>query len=31
MNTIEDIQNEMYFYDHYNELEYNHDFYIIYF
>ena len=26
MNTIGDMQNEMYFYDHYNEFEYNHDF-----
>ena len=26
MNTIEDMQNEMYFYGHYNEIEYNHDF-----
>ena len=26
MNTIEDKQNEMDFYDHYNEFEYNHDF-----
>ena len=23
---IGDMQNEMYFYDHYNEFEYNHDF-----
>ena len=26
MNTIDDMQNEKYFYDHYNEFEYNHDF-----
>ena len=26
MNTIDDKQNEMYFYDHYNVFEYNHDF-----
>ena len=26
MNTIGDMQNEMDFYDHYNEFEYNHDF-----
>ena len=26
MNTIGDMQNEKYFYDHYNEFEYNHDF-----
>ena len=26
MNTIDDMQNEKYFYDHYNEIEYNHDF-----
>ena len=26
MNTIDDMQNEMDFYDHYNELEYNHDY-----
>ena len=25
MNTIGDMRNEMYFYDHYNEFEYNHD------
>ena len=25
MNTIEDKQNEKYFYDYYNEFEYNHD------
>ena len=25
MNTIDDKRNEMYFYDHYNEIEYNHD------
>ena len=26
MNTIGDMQNEKYFYDHCNEFEYNHDF-----
>ena len=26
MNTIDDMQNEKYFYDLYNEFEYNHDF-----
>ena len=26
MNTIDDMQNEKNFYDHYNEFEYNHDF-----
>ena len=26
MNTIDDMQNEMDFYDHCNEFEYNHDF-----
>ena len=26
MNTIDDMQNEMDFYSHYNEFEYNHDF-----
>ena len=26
MNTIDDMQNEKYFYNHYNEFEYNHDF-----
>ena len=26
MNTIDDMQNEKYFYDHCNEFEYNHDF-----
>ena len=26
MNTIDDMQNEKYFYGHYNEFEYNHDF-----
>ena len=26
MNTIGDMQNEMDFYDHYNEFEYNHDY-----
>ena len=26
MNTIGDIQNEKYFYDHCNEFEYNHGF-----
>ena len=26
MNNIGDMQNEKYFYDHYNEFEYNHDF-----
>ena len=26
MNTIGDMQNEMDFYDHCNEFEYNHDF-----
>ena len=26
MHTIDDKQNEMYFYDHYNVFEYNHDF-----
>ena len=26
MKTIGDMRNEMYFYDHYNEFEYNHDF-----
>ena len=26
MNTIGDMQNEMYFYGHCNEFEYNHDF-----
>ena len=26
MNTIDDMQIEMYFYDYYNEFEYNHDF-----
>ena len=26
MNTIDDMQNEKHFYDHYNEFEYNHDF-----
>ena len=26
MNTFGDMQNEMYFYNHYNEFEYNHDF-----
>ena len=26
MNTIDDMRNEMYFYDHYNEFECNHDF-----
>ena len=26
MNTIGDMQNEMYFYGHYNEFEYIHDF-----
>ena len=26
MNTIDDKQNEMYFYGHYNEIEYNHDY-----
>ena len=26
MNTIGDMQNETYFYDHYNVFEYNHDF-----
>ena len=26
MKTIGDMQNEMCFYDHYNEFEYNHDF-----
>ena len=26
MKTIDDMQNEMDFYDHYNEFEYNHDF-----
>ena len=26
MNTIDDKQNEMDFYDHYNEIEYNHNF-----
>ena len=26
MKTIDDKQNEMDFYDHYNEFEYNHDF-----
>ena len=26
MNTIDDMQNEMYFYDYYNEFRYNHDF-----
>ena len=25
MNTIDDMQNEMDFYSHYNEIEYNHD------
>ena len=25
MNTIGDMQNEKYFYDHYNVFEYNHD------
>ena len=25
MNTIGDMQNENYFYDHYNEFEYNHN------
>ena len=29
MNTIDDMQNEMYFYDHYNEFEYNHDLVVI--
>ena len=26
MITIDDMQNEKYFYDHYNVFEYNHDF-----
>ena len=26
MNTIDDMQNEKYFYDHYNEFEYNYNF-----
>ena len=26
MNTIDDKQIEKYFYSHYNEIEYNHDF-----
>ena len=26
MNTIDDMHNEKYFYDHYNEFEFNHDF-----
>ena len=26
MNTIEDKQNEKYFYSYYNEFEYNHDY-----
>ena len=26
MNTIDDMQNEMDFYDYYNEIENNHDF-----
>ena len=26
MNTIDDMRNEKYFYDHYNEFEYSHDF-----
>ena len=26
MKTIDDKQNEMYFYGHYNEFEYNHDY-----
>ena len=26
MKTIGDMQNEKYFYGHYNEFEYNHDF-----
>ena len=26
MNTIDDMQNEMDFYDYYNVFEYNHDF-----
>ena len=30
MNTIDDMQNEMGFYDHCNEIEYNHDFLKIY-
>ena len=29
MNTIDDMQNEKYFYDHYNEFEYNHDLVVI--
>ena len=26
MNTIDDMQNEMDFYDHYNVFEFNHDY-----
>ena len=26
LNTVGDKQNEKYFYDHYNEIEYNHNF-----
>ena len=29
MNTIGDMQNGKYFYDHYNEFEYNHDLVVI--
>ena len=29
MNTIGDMQNEKYFYDHYNGFEYNHNFVIL--
>ena len=29
MNTIDDMQNEMDFYDHYKMFEYNHDFVIL--
>ena len=29
INTIGDMQIEKYFYDHYNEFEYNHDFQIV--
>ena len=29
MNTIDDKQNEMVFYDHYNEIEYNHNLVVI--
>ena len=29
MNTIDDMQNEKYFYDHYKEFEYNHDLVVI--